>query len=423
MVSDRSPHSPFRSAPGSAQFLLVAVFLLSVAFAAAGPACRASDSPEDQPGDPANVALDFYQQYLSSLRNASCRFRPSCSEYARQAISRYGLFSGSARAADRLMRCNASAGHFYSRTPDRGLDDPVEGSPHGRVVPRLEPWLLPTFPLEPPPITPAGAANPDQAAKIEEIVSFARQLAIEGDCWRAETEYLRAAHLSGSDDWRLWSSFQIGACYFEAGSWYDAERTFLQAGMMSGDPDLQAKAGHLLAASLFNDSRYADGANLLSGSDLTSRALGVRGLSWMALGGWDHAAEDFAVAEARAGDPWLAERMAFLRGAAQEGPDLSSRNPGFATFMSVLVPGSGQMYSGRVHEGIRHLIFNGILIFTVVKLIQNEHYPAAVGVGAIGIPFYVGNIRGGGYAARAFNRDRRLEHLAGSISAAGEIYP
>jgi len=402
------------------------IFVLVLAAATitvAGFAFGGDQALDDSPSDPAGMALDFYQQYLSSLRNASCRFRPSCSEYARQAISRYGLFSGSARAADRLIRCNGSAGRFYGRTMDGGLDDPVPGESHGRVAPRLETWLLPAFEMEPPPIPLAEAARVERLAKIEEIVSFARGLAVEGDCWRAETEYLRVAHLSHSDDWRLWAHFQIGACYFEAGSWVDAERTYLRVGMLAADPALRAKAGHLLAASLFNDGRYGGGENLLRDPGLTSRALALRGLCKMARGAWDAASDDFAAGATRADELLLTERMVFLEGAAREGPNLPHRSPGLAMFMSTVLPGSGQMYSGRVHDGLRHLFFNGLLIYTLVKLIQNDHYPAALGVAAIGIPFYIGNVRGGRYSARAFNRDRRLELVAGAIAEAGEVYP
>lgn len=423
MVSDRKPGILSLPAFGSGPVLLFISVLLVAAIGVVGFVQGADDEPDDTPGDPAGMALDFYQQYLSSLRNASCRFRPSCSEYARQAISQYGLFSGTARAADRLMRCNSTAGRFYGRTADGGLHDPVQGATHGRVAPRLEPWLLPAFEMEPPPIPSGKSVSDHQAVRILEIVSFARNLTAEGDCRRAETEYLRAAHQSGSEEWRLWSHFQIGACYFEAGHWAAAERTYLQAGMLSVDPALRATAGHLLAACIFNDARYGEGARLLVDPGLTSRALALRGLCRMARGDWDTAADDFATSGTRTEELLFAERMVFLEGAAKEGSDLPHRSPGFAMFMSTVIPGSGQMYSGRVQDGLRHLLFNGILIFTLVKLIQNDYIPAAVGVGAIGIPFYLGNIRGGGYSARAFNRDRRLEHVAESIAEAGEIQP
>ena len=51
-------------------------------------------------------ALLFYQKYVSPLFPPSCRFEPTCSEYARQALRKYGLWKGGFLALRRLMRCN-----------------------------------------------------------------------------------------------------------------------------------------------------------------------------------------------------------------------------------------------------------------------------------------------------------------------------
>lgn len=54
--------------------------------------------------------LRLYQRVLSPVLSAlpgtGCRFFPSCSEYAAQAVSRYGVLRGGARAARRLCRCH-----------------------------------------------------------------------------------------------------------------------------------------------------------------------------------------------------------------------------------------------------------------------------------------------------------------------------
>ncbi len=49
--------------------------------------------------------LELYKRRLSPLLPPSCRFTPTCSEYARLALIRHGLGRGSARAFLRLMRC------------------------------------------------------------------------------------------------------------------------------------------------------------------------------------------------------------------------------------------------------------------------------------------------------------------------------
>ena len=60
--------------------------------------------------------LRFYKRVLSPLLPSACRFEPSCSVYARDAIERHGLMRGSGLAARRLVRCQPLA---------RGGIDPV----------------------------------------------------------------------------------------------------------------------------------------------------------------------------------------------------------------------------------------------------------------------------------------------------------
>ncbi len=50
--------------------------------------------------------LRLYQLALSPYLGAACRFHPSCSEYAREAIERFGLARGAWLAAKRLSRCH-----------------------------------------------------------------------------------------------------------------------------------------------------------------------------------------------------------------------------------------------------------------------------------------------------------------------------
>ncbi|HET8835909.1 MAG TPA: membrane protein insertion efficiency factor YidD [Gemmatimonadales bacterium] len=47
-----------------------------------------------------------YQRFLSPALPPSCRFHPSCSQYALEAVTRYGALRGSWLAARRLVRCH-----------------------------------------------------------------------------------------------------------------------------------------------------------------------------------------------------------------------------------------------------------------------------------------------------------------------------
>lgn len=48
----------------------------------------------------------FYQRFVSPLLPSSCRYQPTCSVYAVEAIERFGLFKGSRLAVARLLRCH-----------------------------------------------------------------------------------------------------------------------------------------------------------------------------------------------------------------------------------------------------------------------------------------------------------------------------
>lgn len=55
------------------------------------------------------VALRGYKRWLSPLLPRSCRFSPTCSEYAQLAVLRHGAVGGSLKAAWRLARCQPLA--------------------------------------------------------------------------------------------------------------------------------------------------------------------------------------------------------------------------------------------------------------------------------------------------------------------------
>lgn len=50
--------------------------------------------------------IGFYRTYISPLKRPCCRFVPTCSEYALQAIEQYGALQGVKMAVRRVLRCH-----------------------------------------------------------------------------------------------------------------------------------------------------------------------------------------------------------------------------------------------------------------------------------------------------------------------------
>ncbi len=65
----------------------------------------------------AAAALKLYKGLVSPMLPAACRYVPSCSEYAAEAVARHGFFHGAALACWRLLRCNPLARGGYDPVP------------------------------------------------------------------------------------------------------------------------------------------------------------------------------------------------------------------------------------------------------------------------------------------------------------------
>jgi len=68
----------------------------------------------------------FYQIFLSSFLGGACRFYPSCSNYAYEAIERHGARRGAVLAVKRLLRCRPFGPGGFDPVPD---ENEIEESP------------------------------------------------------------------------------------------------------------------------------------------------------------------------------------------------------------------------------------------------------------------------------------------------------
>lgn len=63
--------------------------------------------------------IRFYRKFISPLKPSCCRFTPTCSEYAIEAIKVHGSFKGTFLAIYRVLRCNPLCRGGYDPVPEK----------------------------------------------------------------------------------------------------------------------------------------------------------------------------------------------------------------------------------------------------------------------------------------------------------------
>lgn len=63
------------------------------------------------------LLIKSYKIFLSPILPPSCRYAPTCSEYATQAIQKHGPFKGGWLAFKRILSCHPWGGHGYDPVP------------------------------------------------------------------------------------------------------------------------------------------------------------------------------------------------------------------------------------------------------------------------------------------------------------------
>lgn len=76
----------------------------------------------------------LYRSAVSPFTPPSCRYTPTCSAYALEALERHGSLRGGWMALRRILRCHPWGGHGFDPVPPAVDDSP--GAPHGRVPSR-----------------------------------------------------------------------------------------------------------------------------------------------------------------------------------------------------------------------------------------------------------------------------------------------
>ncbi|PIE61646.1 MAG: membrane protein insertion efficiency factor YidD [Desulfobacterales bacterium] len=64
-----------------------------------------------------SILIKFYQIFISPMLGSNCRYYPTCSAYALEAVEKYGSFKGGVLAVKRILRCHPFRAGGYDPVP------------------------------------------------------------------------------------------------------------------------------------------------------------------------------------------------------------------------------------------------------------------------------------------------------------------
>jgi tetratricopeptide (TPR) repeat protein len=242
--------------------------------------------------------------------------------------------------------------------------------------------------------------------EARQLLSFADSLFDEEDYKNAIHEYKRYLFLYSDSLMADEVQFRIATCYRNAGDLSSAISAYKSINNYQSIPKVQLK----IAESYLFQGKYPKAVELLkqfvkdySGHKLAPRAEFLIGASYMELNNWGLSSRAFRAVLEKYPESTFATVSGNLARSIMRVNNLPSRSPVLSGLMSTVVPGSGQMYSGRFSDGLYALVVIATTTAGTIYYRSQERYKIALPLGIVSAIFYAGNIYGGIQAARIFN--------------------
>ena len=240
--------------------------------------------------------------------------------------------------------------------------------------------------------------------------AFADSLFREGDYLNAAHEYKRLLFLYPDTSQSDFIAFRVAASYQNAGKLESAIRAYQFLIDTYPESSLVARCKNNIAQCRILSGDSEQGITSLKRfliehkqSDLAPRVHFTIGMLHIDKGEWAEASSvwnSVSVTYSKSPFAEVSDRLARM---VKNAETLPHRSPMVAGALSVLVPGSGQIYTGRTVDGLYAFVSVAILGGASFYYADQERYEVAVPVGILGAFFYGNSIYQSIQTARAFN--------------------
>jgi tetratricopeptide (TPR) repeat protein len=262
-------------------------------------------------------------------------------------------------------------------------------------------------------LAPAQMSQPLDRPSIEgftadQIIEFAEQLMQEGEYFRAITEYRRFLFYYPHDSRQPMVHFRIGLAFYRGQKYGEALQTFREVAQQYPDTPYGKLAWLWQGESLLQQAQYGAAAQVYTEivrqfpqDEVGQQARYQQGWTFLYRRQWQDAARQL---QQVAPDSPLYKAAQRLAEEALAGEQISPKSPVVAGFLSAVVPGSGQLYNGRVGDALLAFLLNSLFIAGITQAMTHHEYAVAGVLGFFEVGWYAGNVYGAINGAHKENR-------------------
>jgi TolA-binding protein/TM2 domain-containing membrane protein YozV len=230
----------------------------------------------------------------------------------------------------------------------------------------------------------------------DQIVDFAEQLMREGEYFRAITEYRRFLFYYPQDPRQAMVHFRIGLAFYRGQRYGDALQIFREVAQRYPNTSYGKQAWLWQGESLLQQAQYGAAAQVyieilqqFPHDEVGQQARYQQGWTFLYRRQWQDAARQF---QQVAPDSPLYRAAQHLAEEAIAGEQIAPKSPVVAGALSAVIPGSGQLYNGRIGDALLAFLLNSLFIAGITQAVIHQEVAVAGVLSFFEVGWYAGNV-------------------------------
>ena len=245
---------------------------------------------------------------------------------------------------------------------------------------------------------------------------YAEQLFESGDYQAARLEYKRLLFYRPDTEFRDAADYRVAQSYYYQNQPERAEHLFRELLAVHPNSPFRFRSQLMIGQLHFDAGKYSLARTTLfellhsnADTEVVAAAHYLRGWCYVYTTDWDKAIAELRRVDTRRTDTPHGKNSRRLADTLLEKTPLLHKSPQIAGWLSTVVPGSGQLYVGRVKEGVLAAALGGTFIYLIADAMRERRYVDCAGISLIGWQFYWGNRVEAQRFASEYNSHRERE--------------